>query len=317
MLISTNDDFSKSLLIRIYEVGDLLDMIGTSRPGGPRDPGAADKLVAIIVETVHPTTWGSAGGTASIRSINDQLLINQTPLAHDEIVPLLRDLRKAANEGNPLWRPVDAVFQGTMLKEALEALVKQARVDLYVNWQSLQTAGIMPDTPVTVQAGRVPLGTALQLTLDSPCPQTPLAGYVFDQGVVIVATRDHLAQAFANKSQQQKTRETEAQINLVDKMKETYADPIAAGVVAIGAIKAELQRSGQDVPEGLETILNQTHAQGLRNALHMTLRDLYAQAGKPEKVMEHLSQMLRENDVAYVSGMKSGAPATQRGGAPR
>jgi hypothetical protein len=57
-------------------------------------------------------------------------------------------------------------------------------------------------------------------------------------------------------------------------------------------------------------VLDETRAQGLRNALHMTLRDLYSQGGNQQKVMEHLMQMLHENDVAYVGGMKSGAPAT-------
>ncbi len=196
------------------------------------------------MQTVQPTAWAAAGGQASIRSINDQLLINQTPLAHDEISRLLQDLRKAANEGSPLWRPVNASFQDAKLKDALEALVKQVKVDLYVNWQSLESAGIKPDTVVTVQAGRVPLGTALQLTLDNANRQTPRAGCRRRAG---------------------------------------------------GA-------AGQDAGAGP----SQCPAHDVR--------DLYAQAGKPDKVMEQLTQMLRENDVAYVSGIRSGAPATQRGG---
>ena len=56
-------------------------------------------------------------------------------------------------------------------------------------------------------------------------------------------------------------------------------------------------------------MLDETQAQGLRNALHMTLRDLYTQAGNQQKIMEHLTQMLHENDVAYVGGMKSGSAA--------
>ena len=161
---------------------------------------------------------------------------------------LLQDLRKSIPQANPLWRPVSVDYQEVPLQAALAVAGTQAKVELYVNWQSLESAGIKPDTRVTVQASRAPLGTALQLALDNASRQAPRAGYVFDQGVVIVATQDHLAQTFSARSQQQKTKETEAQISLVDKMKETYADPIAAGVVAIGAIKAELQRSGQDSP---------------------------------------------------------------------
>ncbi len=311
VLISTTSELSQDLSSRIYDVGDLLEMIGSSRPGSPRDADAADTFRASIIETVEPKSWSSAGGQASIRVLNDQFVVSQSPLGHDAIVRLLADLRKSTVQSNPLWRTVSADFQNARLQEVLQQLTHQANVDLYVNWPILESVGVKPETTVTVRADRVPLGTALQLALDNASRQTLRAGYVFDQGVVIVATQDHLAQTFSAKSQQQKTKETEAQISLVDKMKDTYADPIAAGVVAIGAIKAELQRSGQDVAEGLEALLNTTRAQGLRNALHMTLRDLYAQAGNQQKVMEQLTQMLRENDLAYVTGAKSGAPATQ------
>jgi hypothetical protein len=310
VLILTKDELATRVSNRIYMVGDLLDVLGSPRPGGTRDRTVGDDLVATITRTIEPKSWTAKDSPAAMRLINDQLIVSQTTPAHEAIADLLDKLLVSARAANPLWKPVEGGLQGTTLRAALEQLAQEAHVALYVNWPSLEAAGVEAGARVDLQAGNVPLGTALQFVLDS-ARQVRL-GYVFEQGTVIVGTQDYLAQAYGAKFQQQRAKETEAQISLVDKMKDTYADPIAAGVVAIGAIKAELQRSGQDVAEGLEKVLDETQAQALRNALHMTLRDLYSQSGNQEKVMDHLTRMLDENDMAYITGYKSGVPATQR-----
>jgi hypothetical protein len=130
VLVSTRDALAESLSIRIYDVGDLMDMIGSSRPDTPRDAGAADKLMDTIMATVEPESWTNTGGKASIRLLNDQLVINQGPLAQEAIARLLQDLRKSALEANPLWRPVSAEFQEALLKTVLEQLTHQAKADL-------------------------------------------------------------------------------------------------------------------------------------------------------------------------------------------
>jgi hypothetical protein len=55
---------------------------------------SVERLKLIITETVDPASWRDAGGTVgSIREFNGQLVVTQTPVAHDRIAKLLQDLR--------------------------------------------------------------------------------------------------------------------------------------------------------------------------------------------------------------------------------
>lgn len=308
--ISTKDKFSESLDLRIYDVSELANLLATLDPAGgkPSTPSEqVGRIQTVIEETVQPASWTVVGGVARIQALGGQLVITQTSPGHEEVAQLLQQLREAALKASPLERHVKA--DDKTLGPMLEELAEEAKVGLYVNWQDLQAAGITPGTSIEVRAYDIPLRQALRLTLDSAGAAVPgmRLGYRFEDGVVIVATERHLAEILTPKSEEQKAQEAAAQIGLVDRMTGAYSDPIAAGVVAIGAIRAELQRGNQDVVASLEGLLGRTQSQGLRNALHMTLKDLYQQAGNQAKVMEHLTQMLAENDAANMTGMKSGA----------
>lgn len=203
--------------------------------------------------------------------------------------------------------------EGNTFEQAVACLRSMTEINMVVNWNALQQFGVTPETPVALPDLKdVTVAKILQLVLDQV--SSSLGGvtrldWIVEDNVVYISTREDIDEHLARKSvPQQKARETEAQINMVDRMKDTYFDPAAAGVVAIGAIKAELQRSGKNVTDELEKLLTNTRSLGLRNALHMTLRDLYQQAGNQAKVMEHLTQMLAENDAASMAGMKSGPP---------
>ena len=55
---------------------------------------SVERLKLVITETVDPESWREAGGTVgSIREFNGQLVVTQTPVAHDRIAKLLQDLR--------------------------------------------------------------------------------------------------------------------------------------------------------------------------------------------------------------------------------
>ena len=55
---------------------------------------SVERLKLVITETVDPASWRDAGGTAgSIREFNGQLVVTQTPVAHDRVAKLLQDLR--------------------------------------------------------------------------------------------------------------------------------------------------------------------------------------------------------------------------------
>ncbi len=117
------------------------------------------------------------------------------------------------------------------------------------------------------------------------------------------AIEELLDQLRAKKSQRPPTphvraREAAVKIKLVGNMKETCFDPSAMGVIAVAGLRDEVLREPADIIEELENLLAQTKTTGLRNAIRLTLKDLYKAQGENEKVLQHLREMLQENDQA-------------------
>ena len=97
-------------------------------------------------------------------------------------------------------------------------------------------------------------------------------------------------------SRRTRAKETRMQIKLVGDMKKTCFDPNAMGLIALGAISQEISRPPQEVIEELEDLLVKTKTLGLRNAIRLTLKDLYKQTNQPEKTLDLMRSMLSEND---------------------
>jgi hypothetical protein len=56
---------------------------------------SVERLKLVMTETVDPESWRDAGGTTgSVREFNGQLVVAQTPVAHERIAKLLQDLRQ-------------------------------------------------------------------------------------------------------------------------------------------------------------------------------------------------------------------------------
>ena len=55
-----------------------------------------DSIIDLIIATIQPTTWDEVGGTGSIQPFetNLSLVVSQTQDAHEEIVDLLKQLRR-------------------------------------------------------------------------------------------------------------------------------------------------------------------------------------------------------------------------------
>ncbi len=97
-------------------------------------------------------------------------------------------------------------------------------------------------------------------------------------------------------SRRTRAKETRMQIKLVGDMKKTCFDPNAMGLIALGAISQEIPRPPQEVIEELENLLDKIMTLGLRNAIRLTLKDLYKQTNQPEKTLDLMRSMLAEND---------------------
>lgn len=111
--ISTAEAMAGDVVVRVYEVGDLVTPGGavskleappgfgltewvyappSRRPTGTG--GLSDQLVSVVEETIAPTSWRSAGGTVGWAGVfGDQLLVVQGVDAHERIDLLLGQVR--------------------------------------------------------------------------------------------------------------------------------------------------------------------------------------------------------------------------------
>ena len=85
-------------------------------------------------------------------------------------------------------------------------------------------------------------------------------------------------------------------MEMIERMQRICFDPPTAAMIAIGGLKDGVRRRPEAAAEGLEAALKRVKTLGLRNAIHLTLKDLYKQMGKEEKVVQHLRAMIEEND---------------------
>jgi len=90
----------------------------------------------------------------------------------------------------------------------------------------------------------------------------------------------------------------ERMIRLIERLKDTCFDEPNAALIAIGGLKSEVRRKPEAVIDDLEQALAKTKTLGLRNAIRLTLKDIYKAMGEDEKVLNHLRAMLAENDKA-------------------
>lgn len=85
---------------------------------------------------------------------------------------------------------------------------------------------------------------------------------------------------------------------LLERMSEACFDEVTAAMIAIGGLKDDVRRKPAQITKDLETQLKSTKTLGLRNAIRMTLKDIYKAQGEDERVLGHLRAMLAENDRA-------------------
>jgi hypothetical protein len=74
------------------------------------------------------------------------------------------------------------------------------------------------------------------------------------------------------------------------------------GVIGVGALKDE--RKPADAIKDLEEQLKDVKTQGIRNAIHLALKDLYRQTGESDKGLEHIKALISENDKALQAKAK-------------
>lgn len=93
-----------------------------------------------------------------------------------------------------LRQPIPVQFDGNTFENVVEYLRNVTGINLFVNWKSLEAAGIAPNTTITLQLSNVPADKALRLILDQVGGELVSLGYTIDEGVVTISTRDQINQ---------------------------------------------------------------------------------------------------------------------------
>ncbi|HEY2585487.1 MAG TPA: M56 family metallopeptidase [Tepidisphaeraceae bacterium] len=156
IVISSIDDLSKNVEVRVYDVRDLVVDIpsfedapqlgkpqirgatvpATTQPATREGRNAHDEAVKQLVQTIEstvaPDTWKDRGGSvAALRELEGQLIVTQAPENHAQIVRLLDQLR----ESRSLQCEVDARFV------CCDEAVSKA---LLAKWQKLAAPATLP-----------------------------------------------------------------------------------------------------------------------------------------------------------------------------
>jgi hypothetical protein len=102
LIITTPEVAEARLLTRVYNVADLVSVEIEGRVHYDHD-----SLINVIEMVVHPETWDTVGGPASVEPFRETLIVAQTAITHDEIESLLDSLREGRRlaDGEPAGSP--------------------------------------------------------------------------------------------------------------------------------------------------------------------------------------------------------------------
>lgn len=118
-----------------------------------------------------------------------------------------RDQTVAAERGgNTIDRAVQAqldrqlpelTFDAVGFSDVVDFLRDVSGANLFVNWKSLEAAGIDRNTPVTARLRNIKFSKALSIILDSVGGGQTKLGYTVDEGVITISTLDDLSKNVA------------------------------------------------------------------------------------------------------------------------
>lgn len=288
--------------------------------------------------------------------------------------------------------PVKSIsFDNIPLEEVIGFFRDVSGLNIVTRWPDLMASGIEKSAPVTVKLTNLPLGRALDATLDTlRTGQGGKLGYAVQDDILVISTaedlnrtglvtkvydvsdlidcadpeqaeslkqviKDHIqpetwaptgnignishfkglltvthtsrvqsavkkllddlrkAGPKVSRSPSAQTKQAELRVKLVGNMKETCFDPLAIGIIAVGGLRTEVSQKPEELAQQLESILPETKSLGLRNAIRLTLKDLYVEMGSAAKAQEQFKAMIKENDDALQKTPKDAAPGAPAG----
>jgi Flp pilus assembly secretin CpaC len=86
----------------------------------------------------------------------------------------------------------ELTFDGVGFSDVIDFLRDVSGANIFVNWKSLEGAGVDRNAPVTAKLRNVKFSKALNIILDSVGGGTAKLGYTIDEGVIEIGTADEL-----------------------------------------------------------------------------------------------------------------------------
>lgn len=88
--VSTADDLAHNTVTRVYDVRDLMRQGEAGGDGAKREAAA----IKLLTDSIDPASWREHGGqVGSVRVLNGQLVVTQSPENHKAVANLLKQTR--------------------------------------------------------------------------------------------------------------------------------------------------------------------------------------------------------------------------------
>lgn len=116
----------------------------------------------------------------------------QRLMHRDRVLPAIPSSPTVRPRRTPRRTPIkEWTFDNTAVSDVFEAVRKNARVNIHINWRSLQEIGIQKDTPITLKASNISTARALDLITDELSGSKDKLERIYwlvDEGVLTIAT---------------------------------------------------------------------------------------------------------------------------------
>jgi len=186
LLVTTQEAVENELVTEVYDVQRFLYVMDKN---GQRKR-FTEPLLDAVMSHVAPTTWTDVGGVGAIDVLGESAVVSQTWDIQREVGQTFAAMEMALAQyqqgrfdapidvGVPttgmtprireaLQESASLHFQEQPLGDVVGELEDRYKIEIQLDMQALDTAGVTTDTPVTIDVEKVSLRSALALVLDA------------------------------------------------------------------------------------------------------------------------------------------------------
>lgn len=186
LLVTTPEEVENELVTEVYDVQRFLYVMDKN---GQRKR-FTEPLLDAVMSHVAPTTWTDVGGVGAIDVLGESAVVSQTWDIQREVDQTFAAMEMALAQyqqgrfdapidvGVPttgmtprireaLQKSASLHFQEQPLGDVVGELEDRYKIEIQLDTQALDTAGVTTDTPVTIDVEKVSLRSALALFLDA------------------------------------------------------------------------------------------------------------------------------------------------------